>query len=86
MDRPSDRTPRLLLLVAGIKGAIGTTLAVYPIAAVVSIAAENGARVIIVNAEPTEMDSLADVLVRGSISEVLPRMLRSDEDTDPREA
>ena len=27
MDRPSDRTPRLLLLVAGIKGAIGTTLA-----------------------------------------------------------
>jgi len=27
MDRPSDRTPKLLLLVAGIKGAIGTTLA-----------------------------------------------------------
>jgi myo-inositol-1-phosphate synthase len=27
MDRPSDRTPQLLLLVAGLKGAIGTTLA-----------------------------------------------------------
>ncbi len=27
MDRPSDRTPQLLLLVAGVKGAIGTTLA-----------------------------------------------------------
>jgi myo-inositol-1-phosphate synthase len=27
MDKPSDRTPRLLLLVAGIKGAIGSTLA-----------------------------------------------------------
>lgn len=27
MDRPPDRTPRLLLLVAGAKGAIGTTLA-----------------------------------------------------------
>ena len=27
MDRPSDRTPNLLLLVAGAKGAIGTTLA-----------------------------------------------------------
>jgi myo-inositol-1-phosphate synthase len=27
MDRPSDRTPKLLLLVAGVKGAIGTTLA-----------------------------------------------------------
>ena len=64
--------------------AIGTTLAVYPIAAVVPIAAEHGASVVIVNAEPTEMDSLADVLVRGSISEVLPRMLRSDEDAAPR--
>jgi NAD-dependent deacetylase len=64
--------------------AIGTTLAVYPIAAVVPIAAEHGASVVIVNAEPTEMDSLADVLVRGSISEVLPRMLRSDEDAEPR--
>ena len=27
MDRPSDRTPKLLFLVAGAKGAIGTTLA-----------------------------------------------------------
>ncbi len=27
MDKPSDRTPQLLLLVAGLKGAIGTTLA-----------------------------------------------------------
>jgi NAD-dependent deacetylase len=60
--------------------AIGTTLAVYPVAAVVPIAADRGARVVIVNAEPTEMDELADVLVRGSISEVLPRMLRTDED------
>ena len=28
MERPSDQDPRLLLLVAGAKGAIGTTLAV----------------------------------------------------------
>ena len=27
---------------------------------------------IILNAEPTEMDDLADVVLRGSISEVLP--------------
>jgi NAD-dependent deacetylase len=55
--------------------AIGTTLSVYPVAAMVPIAARAGARVVIVNAEPTEMDDLADVAVRGSISEVLPQIL-----------
>jgi len=55
--------------------AIGTTLGVYPIAAVVPVAKESGAQVIILNAEPTEMDSLADVLLRGSISEVLPQII-----------
>ena len=55
--------------------AIGTTLGVYPVAAVVPVARECGARVIILNAEPTEMDSLADVLLRGSIGAVLPRIV-----------
>ncbi len=52
--------------------AVGTTLSVYPAANVVPIAKRNGAYVIILNAEPTEMDMLADVVLRGSISEVLP--------------
>jgi len=55
--------------------AIGTTLSVYPIAAMVPIAQRAGARVVIVNAEPTEMDDLADVVIRGSISAVLPALL-----------
>lgn len=55
--------------------AIGTTLGVYPIAGVVPVAYECGASVIILNAEPTEMDRLADVVLRGSISELLPRVL-----------
>jgi NAD-dependent deacetylase len=55
--------------------AVGTTLAVYPIANVVPVAKRAGASVIIVNGSPTEMDGLADVVVRGSISEVLPRVL-----------
>ncbi len=54
--------------------AVGTTLGVYPIAAVVPIAKRSGAAVVIVNAEPTEMDDLADVVVRGSISEILPAL------------
>lgn len=56
--------------------AIGSTLSVYPIAAMVPMAQRAGARIVIVNAEPTEMDDLADVVVRGSISAVLPEMLR----------
>ena len=52
--------------------AVGSTLAVYPIANAVPIAKSNGASVVIVNGSPTEMDNLGDVVVRGSISEVLP--------------
>jgi len=55
--------------------AIGTTLGVYPVAGVVPIARESGAGVIILNAETTEMDALAHVLLRGSISEILPRVI-----------
>jgi len=52
--------------------AVGTTLAVYPIANVVPVAKRRGAAVVIVNGSPTEMDHLADVVVRGSLSDLLP--------------
>lgn len=52
--------------------AIGSTLAVFPVARVVPIAKGAGARIVIVNGNPTEMDYLADVVVHGSISDVLP--------------
>jgi NAD-dependent deacetylase len=52
--------------------AIGTTLQVYPVAGVVEVAQQAGARIVIVNAEPTAMDALADALLRGPIGEVLP--------------
>jgi NAD-dependent deacetylase len=55
--------------------AVGTTLAVYPVAAMVPIAKEHGARIVIVNGEPTEMDELADAVLRGPISEILPRLV-----------
>ena len=55
--------------------AIGSTLAVYPIAAVVPLAKRSGARLVIVNGDPTEMDELADVVVRGRIGEVLPQLI-----------
>jgi NAD-dependent deacetylase len=57
--------------------AVGTTLGVYPIAGVVPIAKRCGAKVVIVNGGPTEMDDIADAVVRGSISEVLPELVRA---------
>ena len=54
--------------------AVGTSLSVYPIAAMVPIALEAGRSVIIVNAEPTPFDHDATAVVRGSASAVLPAM------------
>jgi len=57
---------------------VGTKLSVYPIAGVVPIAKEAGARVVIVNAEPTELDGLADVVLRGQIGEILPKLVGAE--------
>jgi NAD-dependent deacetylase len=50
-------------------------LAVHPIADVVPLAVAGGARVVIVNGSPTAMDDLADVVLTGSISDLLPALL-----------
>jgi NAD-dependent deacetylase len=55
--------------------AVGSTLTVYPAAGVVPLAKAAGAKVIIVNGEPTAYDDLADVVLRGPISELLPALL-----------
>jgi len=57
--------------------AVGTTLQVYPVAGAVDIARAAGAKVIIVNAQPTPYDEVADAVLPGSISEVLPAILGS---------
>ena len=55
--------------------AVGSTLGVYPAAGLVPIAKRCGAAVVIVNGGPTELDPLADVVVLGSLSEVLTDMM-----------
>ena len=52
--------------------AVGSTMAVFPAAGVVPVAVRHGAVLIIINGGPTEMDSLADVVVEGSIGACLP--------------
>ena len=55
--------------------AIGSKLSVYPAAAVVPIAKQAGARVLILNADETDMDHLADAVIRGQIGQILPRLI-----------
>jgi NAD-dependent deacetylase len=53
---------------------VGTSLQVYPIAGAVPMAKSAGARVLIVNAEPTPFDDIADAVFNESISKILPRL------------
>ncbi|MDG9717726.1 Sir2 family NAD-dependent protein deacetylase [Streptomyces sp. DH24] len=55
--------------------AVGTSLQVQPAAGLAGIAADHGARLVIVNAEPTPYDALADEVVREPIGTALPRLL-----------
>jgi len=54
--------------------AVGTSLQVYPVAGAVPVAKAAGARVVIVNAEPTPFDEIADAVLRKRIGEVLPTL------------
>jgi NAD-dependent deacetylase len=50
---------------------VGSSLVVYPAAGIPIQAKRGGARLAIVNAEETEMDDLADVVIQGQAGEVL---------------
>lgn len=52
--------------------AIGSTLQVNPVAGVVPVAQQAGARLIILNDQATAFDHLADAVLRGPIGEWLP--------------
>ena len=52
--------------------AIGTSLQVYPVAGAVPLAKAAGATIVIVNAEPTPFDDIADAVLRQPIGEILP--------------
>jgi NAD-dependent deacetylase len=56
--------------------AVGTSLQVHPAAGLVALAADAGARLVIVNASPTPYDDIAHQVVRDPIGEALPRLLR----------
>ena len=55
--------------------AAGSSLSVFPAANLVPRASAAGARVVIVNGEPTRMDRFADAVLIGSLSELLPELV-----------
>jgi len=54
---------------------VGSTLTVYPVAEVPYVAAASGARVVVINAEPTAFDEQADAVLRGQIADLLPKVV-----------
>ena len=55
--------------------AVGSTLQVYPVAGVVPAAKAAGARLVIVNADKTQFDRIADAVIREPIGETLPAIV-----------
>ena len=55
--------------------AVGTSLQVFPIAGAVELANAAGARIVILNAEPTPFDDIADAVFQESIGVTLPQLL-----------
>lgn len=51
--------------------AMGSSLVVYPAAGFPRLAKQNGARLVIINREPTDQDSLADLVIHAGIGETL---------------
>ncbi|WP_299538211.1 Sir2 family NAD-dependent protein deacetylase [uncultured Streptomyces sp.] len=74
--------PEVLALAVGVAKAcqvfvaVGTTLQVEPAASLAGLAVEHGARLLVVNAEPTPYDALADEVVREPIGTALPTLLK----------
>jgi NAD-dependent deacetylase len=71
IDRAMDAATESDLFIS-----VGTSLQVFPIAGTLPAAKRAGARVVIVNAQPTPYDGIADGVLRGAIGETLPRILR----------
>ncbi|MER5658656.1 MULTISPECIES: SIR2 family NAD-dependent protein deacylase [unclassified Streptomyces] len=55
--------------------AVGSSLQVHPAAGLAGVAADHGARLVVVNAEATPYDEIADEVVREPIGSALPALL-----------
>ena len=56
---------------------VGSSLSVYPAAALPSMVSFKKTPVIIVNEEPTHLDASADVVIHGKAGEIFPRIIKA---------
>ena len=56
---------------------LGSTLSVYPAALIPRYASESGAKLVIINLGPTELDSRADIRIEGKAGEVMTQIIAS---------
>lgn len=54
----------------------GSSLVVFPAASLPVLAVQGGARLVIINREPTEMDAIATLVIRADIGDVLDAIAR----------
>jgi NAD-dependent deacetylase len=62
---------------------VGSSLEVMPAADLPALAVRRGARLLIVNLEPTPYDHLADVVLHADVAKVMPQIVRALQRTDP---
>ena len=55
--------------------AVGTSLTVHPAAGLCDVAVDNGARLVIINAQPTPYDTVATAVIREPIGVTLPAVV-----------
>ena len=71
MPEEAMRRAEQMTLSADLFVAIGSSLVVWPAAGFPLMAKRNGARLVIINRDPTEFDDIADLVVRDDIGSVL---------------
>jgi NAD-dependent deacetylase len=78
MPRPAMNRAEAETLAADLFLVLGSSLVVYPAAGFPVLAKRNGARLAIVNREPTDQDGLADLVIHDEIGPVLGAIVPLD--------
>jgi NAD-dependent deacetylase len=76
LDHDTLRTAQESALFCDVLIATGSSLEVEPAADLPHLARRSGARVILINRQPTIADSIAEITIRGDVASVLPELAR----------
>ncbi|HEX3595873.1 MAG TPA: Sir2 family NAD-dependent protein deacetylase [Polyangiaceae bacterium] len=76
MPEEALRRAKVATLESDLFVVLGSSLVVYPAAAFPAVAKKSGARLVIVNRDPTELDGLADLVLRAELGPTLEHAAR----------